>query len=121
MSIKQYDKELGFYIGESDLPSDNPNWGNTDVDLPGEVGNGYIYVFDDNIKMWRSFDAKQWQEYLEKKTPPLLTDDDNWRISTIKQVAGLSQQNIALTETVGDLTSRVMALEAKETNNEGNV
>ena len=121
MTFQIYNKKLGFWVGESDFPTQDSNFGNTEVPLPGEVGQGITYVFDESIQMWRSYTAKQWQEYLEKKTPPLLTDDDNWRISTMKQVAGLSQQNIALTETVGDLTSRVMALEAKETNNESNV
>ncbi|WP_307994771.1 hypothetical protein, partial [uncultured Weissella sp.] len=119
--FKQYDKELGFYIGESDLPSDNPEWGNTEVELPGEIGQGHIFAFDESIQMWRSYTADQWEAYLEKKTTPILTDDDQWRISITKQVTGLTQQNSALTQTVGDLTKRVMALETKETSNEGNV
>lgn len=121
MAFQIYNKELGFWVGESDIPTQDSDLGNTEVPLPGEVGQGFTYAFDESIQMWRSLNEAQWQEYLETKTPPVLTDDDNWRISTIKQVAGLAQQNFALTQTVSDLTRRVIALEPKETRNEGNV
>ncbi|WP_307994757.1 hypothetical protein [uncultured Weissella sp.] len=114
MTFKQYDKELGVYLGESDLPTDNPAWGNTEVALPGEVGQGTMYIFDESIQMWRSLNAEQWQDYLENKTPQTITGDDKWRIAMIKQVAGLTQQNMALTKTVMDLTGRIMKLEKAE-------
>ncbi|RRG18271.1 hypothetical protein D3P96_03020 [Weissella viridescens] len=122
MPFKQYDKELGFYIGESDLPSDNPDWGNTDVDLPGEIGQGYIFVFDENIQMWRSLNESQWQDYLAEKMTRLPDDDEQFKamvtgqlVSLSKSVVSATTQLMLTTRSVTELQTQVKQLtEAKE-------
>ncbi|WP_307994788.1 hypothetical protein, partial [uncultured Weissella sp.] len=67
MTFQIYNKKLGFWVGESDIPTQDSDLGNTEVPLPGVVGQGITYAFDENIQMWRPYTAEQWQDYLAKK------------------------------------------------------
>ncbi|WP_446002508.1 hypothetical protein [Weissella viridescens] len=53
-----YNKELGFWIGDQDDPTNNdPAFGVTDVPLPN---NNLKHVFDEHKNEWLSLNAEEW-------------------------------------------------------------
>ena len=113
MTFQIYNKKLGFWVGESDFPTQDPDFGNTEVPLPGEVGQGITYVFDESIQMWRSYTAKQWETYLNKKVVGTLTRDDEFQISTSTQLLNLSKLLINLTTQLALTTGSVKELQTR--------
>lgn len=113
MTFQIYNKKLGFWVGESDFPTQDSNFGNTEVPLPGEVGQGITYVFDESIQMWRSYTAKQWETYLNKKVAGTPTRDDEFQISVSSQLLNLSKTVITLTTQLALTTRSVTELQTQ--------
>ncbi|MCB6839404.1 hypothetical protein LIX87_00035 [Weissella viridescens] len=113
MTFQIYNKKLGFWVGESDFPTQDSDFGNTEVPLPGEVGQGITYVFDESIQMWRSYTAKQWETYLNEKVVGLPTPYDDFQISVGKQLLNLSKTVINLTNQLASTTHSVTELQTQ--------
>ena len=120
MTFQIYNKKLGFWVNESDVPTQDPDLGNTEVPLPGEVGQGITYAFDESIQMWRSYTAVQWETYLNKKLVGTLTRDDEFQISMSTQLLNLSKTVITsatqlalTTRSVNELQAQVKELQAQ--------
>lgn len=105
--FKQYNKENGMYIGESDIPVIDPEIGNTEVLLPNELMDGIVYVFDESIQMWRTMTPEQFEEHLQQVIPPHFSSDDEFKqFATIKLM---------------ELEERIAELEEKENSREASV
>lgn len=113
MTFQIYNKKLGFWVNESDVPTQDPDLGNTEVPLPGEVGQGITYAFDEGIQMWRSYTAVQWETYLNKKLVGTLTRDDDFQISMSTQLLNLSKIVISSTTQLALTTRSVNELQAQ--------
>ncbi|MCB6840906.1 hypothetical protein LIX87_07835 [Weissella viridescens] len=113
MTFQIYNKKLGFWVNESDIPTQDPDLGNTEVPLPGEVGQGITYAFDESIQMWRSYTAEQWESYLNKKLVGTPTRDDEFQISVGKQLLNLSKTVITLTNQLAFTTHSVTELQTQ--------
>ena len=113
MTFQIYNKKLGFWVGESDFPTQDSGFGNTEVPLPGEVGQGITYVFDESIQMWRSYTAKQWETYLNEKVVGAPTPYDDFQISVGKQLLNLSKLLINLTTQLALTTGSVKELQTQ--------
>lgn len=113
MTFQIYNKKLGFWVNESDVPTQDPDLGNTEVPLPGEVGQGITYAFDESIQMWRSYTAEQWESYLNKKLVGTPTRDDEFQISVGKQLLNLSKLLINLTTQLALTTGSVKELQTQ--------
>ena len=100
-------------MNESDTPTQDPDLGNTEVPLPGEVGQGFTYAFDESIQMWRSYTAEQWETYLNKKVEGTPTRDDKFQISVSSQLLNLSKTVITLTTQFALTTRSVTELQTQ--------
>lgn len=113
MTFQIYNKKLGFWVNESDTPTQDPDLGYTEVPLPGEVGQGITYAFDESIQMWRSYTAEQWETYLNKKVVGAPTHDDEFQISMSSQLLNLSKLLITLTTQLALTTGSVKELQTQ--------
>ncbi|WP_371190559.1 hypothetical protein [Weissella viridescens] len=122
MTFQIYNKEIGVWVGESDFPTQDSNFGNTEVPLPGAVGQGITYAFDESIQMWRSYTAKQWENYLAKKMTRLPDNDEKFKamvtdqlLSLSKSVFSASTQLVLTTRSVTELQTQLKQFtEAKQ-------
>lgn len=113
MTFQIYNKKLGFWVSESDTPTQDPDLGNTEVPLPGEVGQGITYAFDESIQMWRSYTAEQWETYLNAKVAGTPTLYDEFQISVGNQLLNLSKTVITLTTQLALTTRSVTELQTQ--------
>lgn len=113
MTFQIYNKKLGFWVNESDTPTQDPDLGNTEVPLPGEVGQGITYAFDESIQMWRSYTAEQWETYLNAKVAGTPTLYDEFQISVGNQLLNLSKTVITLTTQLALTTGSVKELQTQ--------
>ncbi|WP_307994856.1 hypothetical protein, partial [uncultured Weissella sp.] len=90
-----------------------PDLGNTEVPLPGEVGQGITYAFDESIQMWRSYTAEQWETYLNAKVAGTPTLYDEFQISVGNQLLNLSKTVITLTTQLALTTRSVTELQTQ--------
>ena len=120
MTFQIYNKEIGVWVGESDTPTQDPDLGNTEVPLPGEVGQGFTYAFDESIQMWRSYTAEQWENYLAKKMTRLPDNDEKFKamvtdqlLSLSKSVLSASTQLVLTTRLVTELQTQLKELQTQ--------
>ncbi|MBM7617242.1 hypothetical protein JOC36_000791 [Weissella uvarum] len=114
---RKYSKVTHEFIAGTDEPCDSTDvdFATTDVLLPDEVAN---YVFDESIQMWRGMDNEAFLKYKTNLYVPTASADDKWKAAVTAQNTFLMQQNLGLTKTITDLSSRVMELEAQNSEKE---
>ncbi|WP_419154086.1 hypothetical protein [Weissella viridescens] len=113
MAFQNYNKEIGFWVGQSDTPSADPSLGSTEVPLPGEPGQGIMYVFDETIQMWRSYDEQQWSKHLDEHTVTIPNSDEEFKAVMTGQLTSLSKTTIMLSSQLALANKAVALLESR--------
>lgn len=90
--FKQYSKENGLYVGESDLPVNDSAFGNTEVLLPSDIEDGVVFVFDEDIQMWRTMTPEQFEKHRQDVMPDIPAEGDEFRAQVLLQFTTFSKR-----------------------------